>query len=50
MKIIELAYSDVGGAGIAALRYHELLKSMGYNARLYVAQKYTDNSDIHNFT
>jgi glycosyltransferase involved in cell wall biosynthesis len=46
MKIIEFSSTDRNGAGIAALRYHKLLQSMGHECTLYVSQKHLDDPSV----
>ena len=43
MKIIHLATTNAGGAGIAATRIHNLLLEMGHNSHLYVQHKELDS-------
>lgn len=43
MKIIHLATTNAGGAGIAATRIHNLLLEMGHNSHLYVQHKKLDS-------
>lgn len=40
MKIVHFAASDKGGAGIAAVRYHNSLKTLGYDSTLYLKTKH----------
>lgn len=46
MKIINLSTSDIGGAGIAAYRFNNALKSAGYDSSLLVRQKSTSKEEI----
>lgn len=39
MKVIHFSNMDNGGAGIAAVRYHNLMKEMGIDSKLYVKFK-----------
>ena len=45
MKVIHLATTNAGGAGIAAVRIHNLLKEMGHESHLYVQNKQQDTPD-----
>lgn len=42
MKVIHLATTNAGGAGIAAVRIHNLLREMGHESYLYVQSKQQD--------
>ena len=44
-KILHLNFSDDGGAAIAVLRIHNVLKN-NYNSKILVAEKITNSSDI----
>ena len=44
-KILHLNFSDAGGAAIAVLRIHNVLKN-NYNSKILVAEKITNSSDI----
>ena len=44
-KILHLNFSDDGGAAIAVLRIHNVLKN-NYNSKILVAEKNTNSSDI----
>ncbi|GHV13868.1 hypothetical protein FACS189491_09420 [Spirochaetia bacterium] len=46
MRIIEFSAMDTSGAGIAAIRYHHLLQSMGHNCTLYVSSKHQNDPSI----
>ena len=47
MNVIHFSYMDNYGAGIAAVRYHNFMQSMGWNSKLYVKEKTnTDDSSI----
>ena len=45
-KILHLNFSDDGGAAIAVLRIHNVLKKNNYNSKILVAEKITNSSDI----
>lgn len=45
MKVIHLATTNAGGAGIAATRIHYLLKEMGHDSHLYVQHKELESED-----
>lgn len=45
MKIIHLATTNAGGAGIAATRIHNLLTEMGHESHLYVQHKELDSQN-----
>lgn len=44
-KIVHLSTNDFGGAGSAALRYHEAFLSLGYNSELYIAESKRQSVD-----
>lgn len=46
MKVIHFSCEDIGGAGIAAVRYHTLMKGKGVDSILYVKHKTSDDSSI----
>lgn len=46
MKILQVAYSDHGGAGLAAKRLNDALLSHGYNSTLLVLDKKYDGSSV----
>ncbi len=45
MKVIHLATTNAGGAGIAAVRIHNLLREMGHESHLYVQHKDADSEE-----
>ena len=45
-KILHLNFSDDGGAAIAVLRIHNVLKKNNYNSKILVAEKINNSSDI----
>ena len=49
MKSIILSYSDVGGAGRAAINIHKSLKNLDVDAQIYVKKKISNLSFVENF-
>ena len=47
MKILHVTHSDIGGAGIAAVRLHEALLHAGVESKLLTFHKYTDKISAH---
>ena len=45
-KILHLNFSDDGGAAIAVLRIHNVLKKNNYNSKILVAEKINNSPDI----
>ena len=43
MKVLPFSSMDDGGAGIAAVRYHKLMREMGIDSTLYVKSKANEN-------
>ncbi|MBK5355078.1 glycosyltransferase [Pseudomonas sp. TH41] len=44
-KIVHLSTNDFGGAGSAALRYHEAFLALGYDSEMYVAESKSSVQD-----
>ena len=45
-KILHLNFSDNGGAAIAVMRIHDVLKKINYNSSVLVAEKFNNHNDI----